>query len=63
MGYIIVINYYYNKLEKEMATHAIILAWKSPLTEEPGLLHTVHGIIKSLTQLSNLTNFTYCNKW
>ena len=25
-------------LEKEMATHSIILAWKTPWTEEPGRL-------------------------
>ena len=30
-------------LEKGMATHSSILAWKSPWTEEPGRLHTVHG--------------------
>ena len=30
-------------LEKEMATHSSILAWKIPWTEEPGRLHTVHG--------------------
>ena len=29
-------------LEKEMATHSSILAWKIPWTEEPGGLHTVH---------------------
>ena len=27
-------------LEEGMATHASILAWKSPWTEEPGRLHT-----------------------
>jgi len=26
-------------LEKEMATHTSILAWKIPWTEEPGRLH------------------------
>ena len=31
-------------LEKEMATHASILAWEIPWTEEPGGL--VHGIAK-----------------
>ena len=25
-------------LEKEMATHSSIFAWKSPWTEEPGML-------------------------
>ena len=35
-------------LEKEMATHSSILAWKIPWTEEPGLLWwaTVHGVTK-----------------
>ena len=27
-------------LEKEMATHSRILAWKSPWTEEPGRLQS-----------------------
>ena len=36
-------------LEKGMATHSSILAWKIPQTEEPGELHTVHGITKSQT--------------
>ena len=37
-------------LEKEMATHASILTWKIPWTEEPGAM--VHGVAKSHTQLS-----------
>ena len=37
-------------LEKEMATHSSILAWRIPWTEKPGRLHEV---AKSLTQLSN----------
>ena len=28
-------------LEKEMATHSSILAWRTPWTEEPGRLHRV----------------------
>ena len=31
-------------LEKEMATHSTIVAWRTPWTEEPGGLHTVHGV-------------------
>ena len=38
-------------LEKEMATHFSILAWKIPWTEEP----TVHGVAKSQTRLSDFT--------
>ena len=36
-------------LEEEMATHSSILAWEIPRTEEPGGLHTVHGVAKSWT--------------
>ena len=35
-------------LEKEMATHSSILAWKIPRTEEPHGLQ-VHGVAKSQT--------------
>ena len=36
-------------LEEEMATYSNILAWKIPWMEEPGRLHTVHEVAKSLT--------------
>ena len=36
-------------LEKEMATQSSILAWRISWTEEPGRLHTVHGVVKSQT--------------
>ena len=39
-------------LEKEMAAHSTILAWKIPWTEEPGKLH---GVAKSQTQLNDFT--------
>ena len=39
-------------LEKEMATHSSILAWKISWTEEPGGLQ-VHGVAKSRAQLSD----------
>ena len=35
-------------LEKEVATHSRILAWRIPWREEPGGLH-VHGVAKSQT--------------
>ena len=38
-------------LQKEMATHSHILAWKILWTEEPGGL--VYGVAKSWTRLSN----------
>ena len=33
-------------LEKEMTTHSSILAWEIPWMEEPGELHTVHGVAR-----------------
>ena len=29
-------TFHFHELEKEMATHSIVLAWKIPRTEEPG---------------------------
>ena len=40
-------------LEEGMTTHSSILAWRIPWTEEPGRLHTVHGVAKSWIQLSD----------
>ena len=42
-------------LEKEMATHSSILAWKIPWTEEPGRA-AVYGVTKSWTQLRDFTH-------
>ena len=42
----------HTKLEKEMAPHSSILAWKIPWTEDPGR-PTVHGVTKSRTRLSD----------
>ena len=39
-------------LEKEMATHSSIVAWRIPWTEEPGRLTSTWGH-KSQTQLSD----------
>ena len=43
-------------LEKEMATHSSIPAWRIPWTEEPGC--TVHSVEKSWTQLKWLSMHT-----
>ena len=42
-------------LEKEMATHSSIHAWRIPWTEDPGRLQSVCGVAKSWTQLSDFT--------
>ena len=39
-------------LQKEMATHSIILAWEIPWTEKPDELQSM-GLQKSPTRLSN----------
>ena len=43
-------------LEKEMATHSSILAWRIPLTEEPGSLQSMG--LKGLDVTEQLT-FTF----
>ena len=48
-------------LEKELATHSSILAWRIPWTEEPGAGASVHGVAKNRTQLSNVT-FTFMGR-
>ena len=40
-------------LKKGMVTHSNTLAWRIPWTEEPGGPHTVHGVAKSWTWLSD----------
>ena len=37
-------------LEKGMATHSRILAWRIPWTEEPGGLQSLHGVTKNQTR-------------
>ena len=51
-------------LEKEMATHSSILAWRIPWTEEPGGLQSM-GVTKSRTQLSawTTTELKPLSKW
>ena len=46
-------TFHFHALEKEMATHSRILAWRIPWTEEPGGLHTVRGVTKTWTRLSD----------
>ena len=43
-------------LEKEMATHSSILAWKIPWTEEPGRPYSPWGH-KELIMTERLVNF------
>ena len=45
-------------LEKEMAAHSSILAWKIPWTEEPGGLQSMGSLRSCWTRLSDFT-FTF----
>ena len=45
-------------LEKEMATHSSILAWRIPWAQEPDGLQTMR-VTKSQTQLSNTHTHTH----
>ena len=45
---------YISSLEKEIATHSSILAWRIPWKEESGGLQSV-GVTKSWTRLSDFT--------
>ena len=40
-----------SSLEKEMATHSNILAWKIPWTEEPGRLQSMGSLESDMTEL------------
>ena len=49
-------------LEKEMATHSSILAWRIPWTEEPGELHST-GLQRKESDLTEpLTLVSFSNK-
>ena len=43
-------------LQKNVATHSSILAWRIPWTDEPGLQPTVHGVAKSWIQLKQVSS-------
>ena len=49
-------TFHFHALEKEMATHSSILAWKIQWTEEPGGLQSMRSQ-KSHTQLSTAQLF------
>ena len=41
-------------LEKEMATHSSILAWKTPRMQEPGRLQSIGSELDTTEQLQSL---------
>ena len=47
-------------LEKGMATHSSIVAWRSPWTEEPGRLQSMECKELDMTEQLTLSTFTLC---
>ena len=48
-------TFYFHALEKEMATHSSVLAWRFPRTEEAA----IYGVTQSQTQLKRLSKLTH----
>ena len=47
-------TFYFHALEKEMATHSSVLAWRIPWMEKPGKLQSMG--LQSRTRLSDFTS-------
>ena len=47
-------TFHFHALEKEMATHSSVLAWRIPGVGEPGGLLSVYGVAQSWTRLKQL---------
>ena len=45
------LTFHFHALQKEMATHSSVLAWRIPGTGEPGGLPDVYGVAQSWTRL------------
>ena len=44
-------HFHFHALEKEMATHSSVLAWRIPGMGQPGGVYGVYGVAQSRTQL------------
>ena len=58
-------TFHSHALEKEMATHSSVLAWRIPGTGEPGGL-LVYGVAQSRTRLKRLSSSSSsipCKPW
>ena len=49
-------TFHFHALEKEMATHSSVLAWRIPETGERGGLYAVYGVAQSWTRLKQLSS-------
>ena len=48
-------TFHFHALEKEMATHSSVLAWRIPGTGEPGWA-AIYGVAQSRTRLKRLSS-------
>ena len=56
-------TFHFHALEKEMATHSNVLAWRIPGTGEPGGLPDVYGVTQSRTRLKQLISSSSIGAW
>ena len=49
-------TFHFHALEKEMATHSSVLAWRIPGTGEPSGLPHVYGVAQNQTRLKQLSS-------
>ena len=54
-------TFHFHALEKEMATHSSVLAWRIPGTEEPSGL-PIYGVAQSRTWLKRLSSSSIMNE-
>ena len=54
-------TFHFHALEKEMATHSSVLAWRIPGMEEPGRLPS-YGVSQSQTRLKRLSSSSSSSK-
>ena len=52
-------TFHFHALEKEMATHSSVLAWKIPWTEEPGRLQSMGSLRLRHNWATSLSLFTF----
>ena len=57
-GHAFTFTFHFHALEKEMATHSSVLAWRIPETGEPGGLPSMgsHSVGKNIAQASSLAS-------
>ena len=49
-------TFHFHALEKEMATHSSVLAWRIPGTRQPMAMAAVYGVAQSRTRLKQLSS-------